>query len=206
MVKFCPICNAKNSNTSSWCTNCSSSLAGAQIIEDKQTDAVIDDHLKFQPEKERPPLLVGFIIFGLIAIGFLSLVRLGMLVYAGLSETAIILISASSYAFIGTTMFLIAIFCFILIYGLWNGKPWAWKMIILLIFLLIVSGIINFDTGLILEIIVYLVILVLLVLSPNVRAFFTPNKGDKKSFPWIVIGIFIILTVVVYLILYYYIY
>ena len=53
MVKICPNCNMKNSNNSDFCINCSSSLANAQRIEEKEIDSRIDSHYKYQAKEAR---------------------------------------------------------------------------------------------------------------------------------------------------------
>jgi len=78
MVKICSKCNMKNSNKSDYCINCSSSLANAKIIEDKEFDSTIDDHYKFKSKSYkiitnvwRPFVYLGifFAVVGLFFIG-----------------------------------------------------------------------------------------------------------------------------------------
>jgi len=48
MVKICPKCNMKNSNSSNYCTNCSFSLSSAEIIKDNVFDSTADTHYNLE--------------------------------------------------------------------------------------------------------------------------------------------------------------
>lgn len=198
MQKICPKCRSPNSNKSDWCTNCSSSLQNAEIIYKEDLQDKSDEHLHFEPERGRPPIVVIILELILVLNGFVSFFIFGIFVYLGLANESLDLLSSAILALMGMLFFLFAGICFILLYGLKNGKAWSWKLaIIWLIFGILLEANSQgdngsfFRTGL-------LIICFILFFLPGTKMYFKSYGLPKKSNFIKIMGALFILSIIVF--------
>jgi len=111
-------------------------------------------------------------IFSLIAgLMFLVLFVAMSSMIGGVPEAAPFAILLGAFgAVIGGLLILISIVCFIIAYGFWKGKGWAWVLGLIFAILGIISGLISLPMGIISIIINGLIIYYLT--RPHVKAFF----------------------------------
>ncbi|MEM0011094.1 MAG: hypothetical protein QXP86_06605 [Nitrososphaerota archaeon] len=123
-------------------------------------------------QKERPfgvtVLAILEIIGGLILIGtgaFIGAAGMmaGMVPYVGWAF-------GPAFLALGVVIILIGLFSFVIAYGLWTGKGWAWTLALVLSIIGIIVGIFNLPGGII-GIIINVIIIYYLT-RPHVKAFF----------------------------------
>ena len=197
MQKICPKCGSPNSNTSDWCVNCSSNLQGAKIIYKEGVEDKSDDHLNFEPEKGRPPIVV--IILGLILVltGFLSFFVFGLFILTAIASESLDFLSSAILALAGMLYFLLAGICFILVYGLRKGKTWAWKLAIIWLIIAIILEVSPMTGGFSLLSTGLVIICFVLFLLPGTKMYFKSYTKQKSNFGKI-IGVFLILSIIVF--------
>lgn len=124
---------------------------------------VFNSHQLAQMYKQRP---IGVTIIGLLAI-------LGGIAFLASGLGTLILIPLLGI-FIGGGLFILGLAYFIMAYGLWNGKGWAWTLTLILSAIGIIVGIGSIvvgNLGSIFHTIINAIIIYYLY-RPNVRAFF----------------------------------
>jgi hypothetical protein len=129
------------------------------------------------------------IISGIIMlIGGVALVAIGSALHSAFDGTdpGMSILAGMSGAFgiaMGGIIFALAIFSFIVAYGLWNGKGWAWTLTVVLSIISIALNAISLagaNFGGIISMIISAVILYYLY-RPHVKAYF--GKGVKAAQP-----------------------
>ena len=196
IAKTCPKCGATNSNETDWCTNCSYSLSGAQIVEKKGIIDESDDHINFEPELGRPPIVVLFVMVGLVAVGFVSLFLFGLFLYVGFLIEFSNVLFALIFALIGTDLFLITMLSFITLYGLKFAKKWAWKVVVLLLILEFLPFFDSYNIENFFQVIITLIVLVLFLL-PDTKSYFETYQEKKDSKEKIIFSVVAVLTLFV---------
>jgi len=83
------------------------------------------------------------------------------------------------FSVIGIVVITIGLISFIIAYGLWNGRGWAWTLCLIFSIIGIIIGILSLPTGII-SLIINILILYYLT-RPHVKAFF--GKGPSVEAP-----------------------
>jgi len=148
------------------------------------------------PPYYRPPRPLGVTILAILQIisGIWDIV-LGSLLLLGFVVVGVFVgFGLITAAFLGVALvaFILAILSFVLAYGLWKGRRWAWVWSIITAVLGLILGIIGLVlVGLTLETVVNIVpivlyaIILIYLMTPRVRAFFGRTGGFMIGQPFV---------------------
>ena len=128
-------------------------------------------------KKDRP--LGVTIIAILTVIGGIGFLASGIAAAAALFLSNIGILSAA----IGAVLIVLGIAYFVMGYGLWKGKGWAWTITLVLSYIGIAFGIASIVTGNIGAVfhLIINIIVVYYLYRPNVKSFFGKSTMDKST-------------------------